>query len=81
VADEEFRTAYAAFLRSWRGEEFFASGHSEEDFEDMVNQLVDQDGPVMQMFRSFQAKHGRYPTFDDLCSLDGPKIGIVPDII
>jgi len=53
MADEEFRIAHAAFLRSWIGEEFFARGQSEEDFEDMVSQLVNQGGPVTQMFRSF----------------------------
>jgi len=80
MADEEFRIAYAAFLRSWNGEEFFARGHSEEDFGDMVNQLVNQDGPVAQMLWSFHAKHGRYPDFAEICPTDGPVIGIVPDI-
>jgi hypothetical protein len=80
VADEEFRIAYAAFLRSWIGEEFFARGQSEDDFEDMVNQLVSQDGPIMQMFRSFHAKHGRYPSFAELCPPNMPFVGIVSDI-
>src|SRR6266851_5084277 len=62
MADEEFRTAITAFLRTWIGEEFFARGQSEEDFEDMVNQLVNQGSPVTQMLRSFHASlpHDQY---------------------
>ena len=77
---DEFRIAYAAFLRSWKGEEFFARGHSEEDFEDMVNQLVNRDGPVTQMLRSFHAEHGRYPRFDEPCPPNMPFVGIVSGI-
>ena len=80
MADEEFRIAYAAFLRSWKGEDFFARGHSEEDFEDMVNQLVNQGSPVTQMLRSFHAEHGRYPDFEEICPPGGPVVGIVPGI-
>jgi len=80
MADEEFRIAYAAFLRSWIGEEFFARGQSEEDFEGMVNQLVNQGGPLTQMLRAFHAKHGRYPDFAEIRPPDGPVIDIVPDI-
>jgi len=80
VADEEFRIAYAAFLRSWIGEEFFARGHSEEDFEDMVNQLTSQDSPITQMLRSFHTEHGRYPSFAELCPPNMPFVSIVPGI-
>jgi len=80
MADIEFRTAYAAFLRSWIGVEFFDHGEGEKDFEDAVDQLVNQGGPTTRMFRSFHAKHGRYPAFEEICSPVGPTIGIVPDI-
>ena len=80
MADEEFRIAYAAFLRAWMGEEFFARGRSEEDFEGMVNKLINQDTPITQMLRSFHAKHGRYPSFNELCLPNASSVGIVPDI-
>ena len=85
--DAEFRIAYAAFLRSWVGKEFFArgrsegGGESEEDFEDMVNQLINQEySPIAQMLRSSHAKHGRYPDFEEICPPNMPIIGIVPGI-
>jgi hypothetical protein len=81
MADEEFRTAFAAFVRSWIGEEFFAKGQTEEDFEDGVNQLMSREGSsITQILRSFHAKHGRYPTIEDLSPPNAPTIGIIPDI-
>lgn len=74
--DDEFRTAYAAFLRAWKRAEF----DNEEDFQEMVDQLVNRGGPITQMLRSFHAKHGRYPTFEELCPPGGPTIGIVPGV-
>jgi hypothetical protein len=61
--DAEFMAAYSAFLRSWMGEAFFAQGHSEKDFADAVDQLINQGSPIEQILRAFHAKHGRYPTF------------------
>jgi hypothetical protein len=81
VADEEFRTAYAAFVRSWIGEEFFAKGRTEEDFEDGVNQLMSREGSsITQILRSFHAKHGRYPRIEELCPPGGPVIGMLEDM-
>jgi hypothetical protein len=79
--DAEFRAAYAIFLRTWIGQEFFDRGHSEEDFEDAVTKLIDQGGPVTQMLRSFYSKHGRYPTFAEVCLPNMSQVGIIPDII
>jgi hypothetical protein len=77
VADEEFRAAYAAFLRSWIGIEFFGG---EEDFEDAVDQLISQDGSIPQMLRAFHAEHGRYPTFEEMFPPGGPVIGKLSDM-
>jgi len=76
MADETFRTAYTAFLREWGA----AQGKTDAEFEEMVDQLVSQGGPVTQMLKSFHAEHGRYPTFAEICPPGGPTVGIVPDI-
>jgi hypothetical protein len=75
--DEEFRTAYAAFGRSWIGLEFFGS---EEAFEDGIDQLIKQGGSATQMLRAFHAEHGRYPSFEEIFPPGGPVLGIIPDI-
>jgi hypothetical protein len=79
MADQEFRIAYADFLRDWVKPEWLAE-NGEQEFEDMVNQLVSRDGPITQMFRAFHAEHGRYPRFDELCPPDMPYVGIVSGI-
>jgi hypothetical protein len=76
MADETFRTAYIAFLREW----VVAPGKTAEEFEEMVDQLVERGGPVTVMLKSFHAKHGRYPTLAEICPPGGPTVGIVPDI-
>jgi hypothetical protein len=80
MADDEFRAAYAAFLRSWIGAEFFDHGQGEKDFEDAVDQLVSQGGPITQMLRNFHAEHGRYPEFAELFPPGGPVVGKLSDM-
>jgi hypothetical protein len=62
------------------GAGFVAEGHTEADFEDMVNQLVSQGGPVTQMLRRFHAEHGMYPTFAEICPPGGPVVGMLQDL-
>jgi hypothetical protein len=76
MADETFRTAYIAFLREWG----VAQGKTAEEFEEMVDQLVSQGGPVTQMLRSFHANHGRYPKFEELFPPGGPVVGMLSDM-
>jgi hypothetical protein len=75
--DAEFRTAITAFLRSWLRPEWFAE-NGEEEFEQVLN--VTANGNIGSMFRTFDAEHGRYPEYEELCPPDGPVIGNVPGI-
>jgi hypothetical protein len=66
----ELKAALAAFMRDWIGEDFFAKGKTEEDFEHMVDQFsdgnVDGSESLVAMLRQFHAIHGWYSTFDEL---------------
>jgi hypothetical protein len=74
--DDEFRTAYTAFLRDWG----VAQGKTEEEFEEMVDQLVSQGGALTDMLKSFRAEYGRYPTFEELFPPGGPVVGMLEDL-
>jgi len=68
--DPEFKAALATFIRDWIGEDFFAKGKTEEDFEHLVEQIsngnCDGSDGFVAMLRWFHSVHGRYPTFREL---------------
>ena len=73
MADEELRTAIAAYLRAWDslpGKPFPREVMSGDGFEQFVDAFASGGlgAPVMQMFRMFHDAHGRYPTFGELNS-------------
>jgi len=68
--DAEVKAALAAFMRDWIGEDFFAKGKTEEDFENMVEQISrpGEDAGLAKMLRMFHALQGRYALFKELCT-------------
>jgi hypothetical protein len=71
MADEELRTAIAAYLRAWDslpGEPFPREVMSGEGFEQFVDAFASGGlgAPITKMFRMFHDLQGRYPTFEEL---------------
>jgi hypothetical protein len=69
--DSELRAAIVAYLRAWGslpGEPFPREVMSGEGFEKFVEAFASGGlgAPIMQMFRMFHDKTGRYPTFEEL---------------
>jgi hypothetical protein len=79
MADEELRTAIAAYLRACdsTGGEFFTRQLGEEGLERFIDAMVnDNRWGITKMFRMFHDGLGRYPTFEELNPLDrgGPVL-------
>jgi hypothetical protein len=88
MADEELRTAIAAYLRACdsTGGEFFTRQLGEEGLEQFIDATVNDDRwGITKMFRMFHDGLGRYPTFEELNSsgslrlvLGDPPAPLVP---
>ena len=84
MADEELRTAIAAYLRAWDslpGEPFPREVMSGEGFEQFVDAFASGGlgAPITKMVRMFRDAHGRYPTFEELHPPGGPVlVPVVP---
>lgn len=78
--DTELRELIAIHLRAWSPGR--SAQLSEEEFERLVDDTLRQDSNLVDSFRMFHEKFGRYPTADEIRPESDPvmKLIITPSL-